>query len=508
MGKVKSVAVEGVVPPQSLDLEKTVLGCILIDTAIMGKISNLLSIDSFYSPQHQLIYEAMVALFAKNNPIDYLTLTEELKRSGKIESAGGENYVRDLSDVVSTANYEVYARKVEEKAIARRVISISNETQQRLYEGVDDVFDVVNEHSEKIFKAQSSLNSHKNISPDHVGRLLIDQMYAGMRSDGMIGVPTGVPMIDSKTGGFQKQWVITIGARTRHGKSAVAAGFMYNATLIDHPDFGVDASVKSRSLFPTGFLSMEMQNTEVFARLVSMEILRIFNVKIAYGRIQKGRLDEDQAKMVLVAVENLAKRGIYIDDTPALNPVQVKSKVMKMINDYGITKVYLDYIQLTADSKDGGKLTTADKLSSHYTEFKNQAKFFNIPYIILSQVDRLTEKAAPRPPIIADLKGSGGIEEKSDVILLLYRPEVNEPFPTDEHGRSLRGSIMVDIAKHKQGDTGSFYMPFDVATNTFGDLDDFEEPILHVPEQPAKIIHPFQGGFNFGNNDINDATPF
>jgi replicative DNA helicase len=466
----------GLVPPQSLDLERVLLGCILVDTSIMSKVCGILSVDTFYNPQHQAIYEAMLILFKKSSPIDYHTVIDTLRSVGKLDNAGGSDYVRDLTEIVSASNYEIYARKLEEKAIGRRIISICNETLSRVYQGEDDIFELIGNHNDSVFKAQSALTSYKNITPQFVGDMLIDEMVSGMTKQGMNGIPFGVSEIDRIIGGKKGGQIITIGARTRHGKSAIAAGFMFNSTLLLNDGYGVDPSIKNPSVFPAGFLSMEMKNTEVFARLVSMEIKRLFNKRVPYSRISRGRLEEWQADLVIKAKDSLAKRGIYIDDTPALNTMMVKSKIMKMINDYGVKEVYIDYIQLISDDSQKNK-NRAQQISDWYTEFKNMAKLFDIPITILSQVDRLTEKGGqPRPPVIADLKESGGIEEKSDIIILLYRHEVNDPNVVDEHGNSLAGIIRVDVAKHKQGDVGVIDMPFDVAINTFGEVE-----TLYIP---------------------------
>jgi replicative DNA helicase len=492
--------VNGFLPPQDLDMEKDLIGCLLVDNSIIGKVSDIISIDTFYSLQHQVIYEAMYNLFKKNMNIDYLVVCNELKRLNKIDSAGGIEYIKGLSDLVSISNYDTYAKLLEEKAIGRRTISACNETIKKILKGEDDIFKIVNEHTDNVFKNQSSIMSAKNITPEYIGGLLVDSMMEGMNGSGIIGVPFGVPAIDEYTSGKKGGRLYTIGARTRHGKSALAAAFMYNAARIEHPDFGKDTSIVKNSLYPTAFISMEMANTEVFARLVSMEIKKTWNKRVPYSRIENGRLEDWQSDMVIKAVNILSQRGIYIDDSPALNPTMVKSKVMKMISDYGIKEVYIDYIQLISDDASKNQ-NRATQVSGWYTDFKNQAKLFNIPYTILSQVDRATEKTKPVMPVLSDLKDSGGIEEKSDVVMLLYRPEVNEDNPTDENGNSLLKSLIVDVAKNKQGATGKVTIPFDVAINS---LDFSDEPIYqNIVRQPQQVVTNFKMF-----SDKNEDAPF
>ena len=167
---------------------------------------------------------------------------------------------------------------------------------------------------------------------------------------------------------------------------------MYNSTLIPHPEWGINPSLKSSSLFPAAFFSMEMANTELFSRMVSMEIWREEKLRVPYGNIRRGRLSDRQADAVIKAKERLQERGIYIDDTPALNPTTVKARLIKMINEYGIKEAYIDYIQLVTDD-DRAKKTRAQQISDWYTELKNMAKLLGIPITILSQVDRQTKSS-------------------------------------------------------------------------------------------------------------------
>jgi replicative DNA helicase len=494
---------EGKIMPHSYEMERNVLGALMVDTKTISRVADIISIDTFYNPAHQLIYKAIFNIFKKGGKIDYLLVSDELKKINKLEDAGGEDYIRQLTDVASISNYYSYAQKIEEKAIGRRIIEHCHAAIASIYEGEQDVTAVAHDLNDNVFKSQISLTAQKIITPDYVGDLLIDEMMFGMTHEGLVGVPCGVKPIDDKTGGWQNQHVITIGARTRHGKSAIAAGYMYNSALIKNPEYGKSPNEKW-SLYPSAFMSMEMRNTEVFSRLVSMEIKRVFKRNVSYSAISKGKLSEEDADLVIKAVRQLAQRGIYIDDSPALTTSIIKAKVMKMINEYGIKQVFIDYVQLVTEDRQT-KENRAQQISGWYTDFKNQAKLFNIPYIILSQIDRQTEKGGtPRPPALADLKDSGGIEEKSDVVMLLYRAEVNEHEPTDEHGRSLKGTINVNIAKHKQGGTGEFVLPFDVATNSFGDFED-ERPFVN----PVATRPSFSIGHSINNNSLgSDDQPF
>jgi replicative DNA helicase len=516
--KKNTTEVAGLIMPQSIEMEAALLGCLLVDTSVISKVNGIVSVDTFYKPAHQLVYESMLRLFKKNQNIDYLTVTEELKLMGKLDAAGGSMFVADLSNIMSAAYSETYAKKLEEKAIGRRILIANNEASSRIYKGEEDVFDIIRDQNDAIFKAQSALNSYKNVTPAYVGDLLVKQMREGMLYDGMTGVPFGVPEIDARTGGKQAGQLIGIGARTRHGKTALAAGFMFNSTKIINENFGTYPSIKCKSKYPAAFFSMEMINTELFARLVSMQIEETFDRKISYSRISRGMVDEYEAGLVEKATELLAERGIYIDDTPALNTMTLKTKVMKYIMEYGIEEVYIDFIQLFSNGDNRSKENRAQQLSEWTTEIKNMAKLFRIPITILSQVDRSTEKttATARPPVLADLKDSGGLEERCDVVLLGYRWDVNDPNATDEMGRSLAGVIQINIAKQKQGGGGIIQLPFDVATNTFGSVQDFEQqtPPDWRPKQTQTKAEPFspakyiKKNTSSASDDIQDESPF
>jgi replicative DNA helicase len=474
----------GKIPPQDKDAEEAVLAAITMDSTAMSLVYPILQDDSFYVEAHQIIYSACCTLFSKGQPIDLITLVNELKMMGKLEMMGGPFYLSKIqNNVVSAANVIHHSLIIEEKAIARRLITAAGDTINALYTGEIDVFELKDKLQENIFKSTSKIQQTKNISPDFVAMELLKQIQLGMDASGMTGVPTGVQQLDELTGGLQKQNLIVLAARPRHGKSAVAAAIMRSLSSLTNPQY--DPKIhRSTSLYPSGYLSMEMRNTELFARLVSAELYEM-GYEIPYSRIQRGLINEEELTLVNRAIERLVRKGLYIDDTPALTPQVIRAKIMRMIEQYGIKIVFIDYIQLVQIGK---QLFTnnAENLSQIMSEFKNIAKEFDIPIILLSQVDRGSEKqGVARRAVLAEMKGSGGIEEKTDLVCILYYPEINDPNPTDENGNSLRGIMELDIVKHKMGETKLLRIPFNLKVNSFaysdGVVSDDMDKILNRP---------------------------
>jgi replicative DNA helicase len=454
--------------PQAKDLEAAVIGALLLERDAIYQVIEILRPDSFYVTAHGLIYEAIVALFDKAIPADTLTVVEHLARTGKIEEVGGPYVVNQTTTAVtSSANIVAHALIIEQKAIARRVLKVCAKTISELYDRQSDVFAVIDALNEGVAMASETVSLKSGIEMGDIMKRLLKKIEIGRNSGGMTGVPSGIQELDDILGGFQDGNLILIGARTRHGKSAVAAAIMHMLSKIPNPDYNPKDPDSCYSLFPTGLLSMEMQDTEVGARLLSAE-LKDMGHTIEYTRIFRGLVTDEEHKLLIDATGRLVRRGIYIDDTPALTTTAVKAKALRMIKKYKIRLLWVDFVQLLESPDSKLYSNEAQSISRNMTSLKNMAKALFIPVIALSQVDRLTEKKEAKEPVLADLKGSGGLEEKADVVILLYRPEVNDENPVDPvTGASEKGIIYFNIAKNKQGKTEKLKLPFQVSTNTF-----------------------------------------
>ncbi len=470
--------------PYSEGLEKSVLGIMITIKGSILKTSGIIKEDTFYFEYHQVIFKAITNLFAKDAPIDGLLGIEELKKMGKLNGDTiTEVYISKLSNgVVNDSSLEMWVRKLEELAIARRNIQIHLNAIDRYYKNEEDVFDIGTETDSLLFAARNSLDSYKNISPVRIGQDFLKHIIRAKNFSGMTGVPTGIRSLDEILGGFQPQTVNTVGALPSVGKSAVAASFMYDAAINGDP---------------VGFCSMEMRDIELYSRIVSKHLWVQHQVRIEYSMVMRGIYSDEQFVWIEQAVREIDQLPIYIDDVPALNTMQLKSKTMKLINDHGIKGMFVDYIQLMEKITAWGG-NTADAISQNMRDIKKISKSLNIAMIPLSQVDRRVGKDGKNgKATMQDLKGSGGIEENSDVILLLDRPELYDP---DDYAE--KGMMHIVIAKHKQGSKGEIVVPFDLAINTEVELS-YEDRI----KRDQASAYPSNFSIRKAPSDDEDSDP-
>jgi replicative DNA helicase len=487
------------VPPHSEDLEKYTLGVIILVKGAILKVNGILKEDTFYYDYHSIIYEAILNLFSKDSPIDTLLVIEELKKMGNLNGETiSESYITSLTrGVVNDASLEMWVRKLEEFAIARRNIQIHLNAVNDLYKNEEDVFEICDRTDTLLFQSKGAIDSHKNISMARIGDDFIERVDRAMNKKGITGCPTGLQSLDAIIGGWQPQTVNTIGALPNTGKTAVIIDFMYEAALLGSP---------------TGLVSMEMVDTEIYSRMISKHIWRSRQLKIDYSKINRGLITPQEFLLVKDAKRELDKLPIYIDDQPAINTMQLKSKAMKLINDKGLEAMYVDYVQLLDKVQAGfGFTNTAEAISQNMRDLKKTAKAINIPIIPLSQVDRNVGKkpgSMAGKATMQDLKGSGGLEENSDVIILLDRPELYDPDNWEE-----KGMMHLVIAKHKNGEKGEIVEQFDLAVNSFIEKTFKEQeaqytqrpgypPLPQPPQQQAKP--KYEPRFNYRSTEFDD----
>ena len=440
-------------PPQAVEMEATVLGAILREDTAIHRAIGILKPDSFYDSTHRFIYEVMSDMFQAKRSIDVSTVRETCKTRPK-EMAICEldlSYLSELSgNVVNTTKLEEHIRYIEEKAIARREINISSEKIGKLYLGEDDVFEVLNTADAKSYEARNSINAFKDVSPEKSADDLEAHVEQAMKNEGLTGVPTGIHPLDNTVGGWQPGHSIIIAARPAHGKSAVASFCQYHHALSGNPSV---------------FFSMEMSTNELWSRITAIRI-REMGEYITYEDIFFGNLNQQQLTIFKEANSFVRNLPIIIDDTPHLSSMQLKAKLMKYRNDYGVNSAYLDYIQL-ADVDTGRKGTRAQNISDYMTDVKGMCQDFKMPIVTLSQVDREVEKHGKvRRVGLSDLKDSGGLEEKADLVIAVFRPDAvaTEETPVMEGDE---GMIELNIIKRKMGKKGLIRVPMDIATNSF-----------------------------------------
>ena len=440
----------GKIPPQALDLEEAVLGSLMLEKDAFIVVSYLLKPECFYKESHQKIYEAVQALALNGEPVDLLTVSEELKRAGNLESVGGYYYLSQLtSRVASAVHIEFHARIIIQKYIQRELIRASTEIQARAYDDATDVADLVDMAQKMVFDIAEG-NIKKETMPINV---LIDQAIKnigaiGNRPESMSGVPSGFSALDKVTSGWQPSDLVIIAARPSMGKTALVLSMARNMAV----EHGV----------PVAIFSLEMSALQLVNRLIVSET-EISSVKIRNGKLEKSEWTRLHAK-----INRLLNAPVYVDDTPALSIFELRAKCRRLQQRYGIKVLVIDYLQLmTAGGDTRGN--REQEVSMISRQLKIIAKELNIPVIALSQLNRLLEQRENKRPMLSDLRESGAIEQDADMVLFIHRPERVGQI-ADSEGISLKGIAEIIIAKHRNGAVGEITLRFREEFALFTDL--------------------------------------
>ena len=432
-----STMVYGKIPPQAKELEEAVLGAIMLEKSAFDTVVEILKPECFYLEGHQRIYRTMQSLAQKSQPIDILTVVEELKVRQELEMVGGPYAVTKLTNsVVSSANIETHARIILQKFIQRELIRISGEIIADAYEDSTDVFDLLDDAESKLFEIT---NNHLRKNFDSIDSVLVKTIQRiedlRNRQDEISGVPSGFPSLDKITYGWQPTDLIILAARPAVGKTAFALNLARNAAL--HPTK------------PTGvaFFSLEMGSAQLVQRILSAEA-EIFMEKIARGRLEEHEMKQLYKK----GIDRLAKAPIFIDDTPALNIFELRAKCRRLKNKHNIGFIIIDYLQLMSGSNENKGGNREQEISQISRALKGLAKELQVPIIALSQLSRAVEsrKEGEKIPQLSDLRESGAIEQDADMVMFLYRPEYYG-ITANEMGESNKGETHVKIAKHRNG---------------------------------------------------------
>ena len=432
-----STMVYGKVPPQAKDLEEAVLGAIMLEKGAFDAVVEILKPECFYVESHQRIYKAMQSLAQKSQPIDILTVVEELRMREDLEMVGGPYYVTRLTNVVvSSANIEAHSRIILQKFIQRELIRISGEIIGDAYEDSTDVFDLLDDAESKLFEIT---NNHLRKNFDTIDSVLVKtiQRIQDLRSkdEDTTGVPTGYKSLDRVTYGWQNTDLIILAARPAVGKTAFALNLARNAAL--HPSKPT----------PVAIFSLEMSAGQLVQRILSAES------EIWLEKIVRGKLEEHEMKQLYArGIQRLSQAPIYIDDTPALNIFELRAKCRRLKNKHNIGLIIIDYLQLMSGTGENRNSNREQEISNISRNLKGLAKELNIPILALSQLSREVEKRKEgnKMPQLSDLRESGAIEQDSDMVMFLYRPEYYD-ITTNEMGENNRGETHIRIAKHRNG---------------------------------------------------------
>ncbi|MBL4863194.1 MAG: replicative DNA helicase [Crocinitomicaceae bacterium] len=447
----------GRIPPQAVDLEKAVLGAMMLEKNAVTDTIDILLQESFYDPKHQYIFAAIKELFGTSKPIDILTVTDMLKRNGELEAAGGAVYVSQLtSRIASTAHVEYHARVISEKFIKRELIRMSTEVMKEAYDDTNDVFDVLNKAEGDLFKiAENNMGKSVDVMQNVVREAIEEIEKASQNSDGISGVPTGFHALDKITAGFQRSDMIVIAARPAMGKTAFVLSLARN-TAVDH-NMGV------------AIFSLEMSSVQLVKRLISSES------RISAEKLRKGDLEEHEFQQLHTRITKLSTAPLYIDDTPGISIFDLRAKCRRLKMQYDIQMVIIDYLQLMTAGGSKGQGNREQEISSISRSIKEIAKELNIPIIALSQLSRSVEqRGGDKKPQLSDLRESGAIEQDADIVSFIYRPEYYG-FLQDEDGNSNAGVGEIIIAKHRNGALDSVRLRFIKEYARFDNIESFNE---------------------------------
>src|SRR5580692_302873 len=432
-----STMMYGKVPPHASELEEAVLGAIMLEKTAFDTVIEILKPECFYSESHQRIYQAMQSLAQKSQPIDMLTVVEELRFREELEMSGGPYYITRLTNsVVSAANIDAHARIILQKFIQRELIRISGEIISDSYEDSTDVFDLLDDAESKLFEIT---NNHLRKNFDSIDTVLVKTIQRiedlRHRQDEITGVPSGFSSLDKVTYGWQPTDLIILAARPAVGKTAFALNLARNAAL---------SASKPTSV---AFFSLEMSSAQLVQRILSAE------AEILMEKIARGRLEEHEMKQLYKkGIDRLAKAPIFIDDTPALNIFELRAKCRRLKNKHNVGFIIIDYLQLMSGAGDNKNGNREQEISRISRDLKGLAKELQVPIIALSQLSRAVEsrKEGEKIPQLSDLRESGAIEQDADMVMFLYRPEYYG-ITANEMGESNKGETHVKIAKHRNG---------------------------------------------------------
>jgi len=421
----------GKIPPHDIDAEQAVLGSMLTDKEAVNAAVETLKKDAFYREDHNVIYQAIYNLYSKSEPVDIITLKDELESMGKFEQVGGFEYLASLPDKVpTTANVQKYIKIVDEKYMLRNLIKTANEILELGYSPTEEVEDIMEGAEKKIFeiiqsKGQKGYSPIKDVLIESFAKL--EELYN--RKQHITGVPTGFIELDNKTAGLHGSELILVAARPAMGKTAFALNIAANAAL--------------RGNAAVAIFSLEMSKDQLVNRILCSEAL------VDSNKVRTGKLDDEDWVKLAGAIGPLSEAEIYIDDTPGMSVMDIRTTCRKLHMEKGLGLVVIDYLQLIqGNTRRGG--SRENEISEISRSLKVLAKELNVPVIALSQLSRAVEQRPDHRPMLSDLRESGAIEQDADIVMFLYRDDYYNKEKSEKPGIA-----EVIIAKQRGGSTGS-----------------------------------------------------
>jgi len=438
-------AIEAKIPPQNTDAEMSLIGAVLIDEEVLADVTEITNSRDFYDKRHQMIYEGMVSLFEHHKPVDLLTLTDQLNKKGHLEDVGGSTYLTELTNYVPTAAHATtYAEMVAQKAVRRRLIKASGEISELGYDEEFNVQELLEKAEAELFAVsdqslKQDLTSIETILLESFDRL--EELHRN--KGGLRGVKTGYRDLDNMTAGLQRSDLLILAARPAMGKTTLVTNLAYNV-----------ATLNKQSVL---FFSLEMSKEQLIDRMLA-DVSGVDSWNIRTGNLS----DEDFSKLSEASGE-MAEAPIYIDDTPGLTVLEMRTKARRAAHQAPLGLIVIDYLQLIQGKRtDGNRVQEVSEISRG---LKLLARELNVPVIALSQLSRTVESRSPQIPQLADLRESGSIEQDADIVMFIYREAYYNP---DTERQNITDLI---IAKHRNGPVGKVELYFHPERLRFMSLD-------------------------------------
>ena len=432
-------------PPHSAEAEEAVLGSLLIDPDAILEVASFLKPEAFYRDQNKWIYQAILDLHDAREPLDFITLADTLRKRSQLEDVGGEAYLISLLNAVPTSvNARSYGRIVEAAAVRRRMLTAASSIASLAYDEDENVNVILDRAEQALFSISEERTTRdlvpvRDIARDYLDR--VEELHA--RGDEMIGVPSGFTDVDKMLGGLNKSDLLIVAARPGMGKTSFLLGMALHAGL---------RHGKRIAMF-----NLEMSGEQLVQRMIAAE------TRIDSQRLRRGQLYENEWPIFLEAVGRLSEMRVFIDDTPAVTPLQLRTKCRRLYAEHGLDLVMVDYLQLMqAEYTSNNRVQEISEISR---SLKGLARELDVPVVTASQLSRAVENRQEKRPQLSDLRDSGSIEQDADVVMFIYRDEYYNPDTTD------RPNIAeISVAKHRNGPTGAIDLYWHGKLATFRNL--------------------------------------
>ncbi|ROH95814.1 replicative DNA helicase [Chryseobacterium daecheongense] len=450
---------DGKMPPNAVDFERLVIGTFLIDKKGLDYSIDLLTPEVFYDPRHQVIFTTILKLYEGNHPVDLMTIIQDLKKEDKLNQAGGDHYIIDLTmGVSSSAHIEYHVRVILEKYILRSLINVSANVIDSSYKESTDVFELLDKAEQSFFEITNGTIKKGFDTANSLVKQAIDTIKSLKDKEGLSGVPSGFRDLDKETGGWQNSDLIIIAARPAMGKTAFLLSMARNIA-VEHK-------------IPMALFSLEMASVQLITRMIASE------TRISSEKLRKGTMSDDEWQRLFSNVSDLENAPLYIDETPSLSIFDFRAKCRRLVMQHGVKIIMVDYLQLmTASSGGKGGGNREQEIAMISRSLKAIAKELNVPVIALSQLSRSVENRPGKRPQLSDLRESGAIEQDADIVSFIFRPEYYKisVWDNDEPGQetSTENQAEIIIAKHRNGATADVRLSFMKNIAKFGDLDVF-----------------------------------